>query len=171
MKKLFSILLVCATFALVSPAKAGLQVQLNGGTNNVAAASTNLYAIRGDASGSFTNGIAVGSTGSNQYIDCSKSSDTWLSFSGIYKNTSTNSIIVTYRVAGSVDLVNWTNNFATQTFTAAASSTNYFTILLKLTNAPPGVALRSIEVPTTASGTGGLVLTNQAFKGFDKNGI
>jgi hypothetical protein len=164
--------IICAgLLAIGLSAQAGLQVQLSGGTNNFNTTTnglTNVYAVYGDTT-VLTNGVLVGTTGNNSYIDCSKASYVNLTWTFLAINTNSAAGTITFRDAGSVDLAGWTNNYVTQTYVVAASSTNYVTLIQKVTNPAPGIALRSVEMPNTASAT--IILTNLAHKGYVPTGI
>ena len=154
----------------------GQQVLLNGTTNWAVSSAANTYALYGDSTGNFTNGIAVGSTGPNSFIDASKSTSCDLAVGGQYINTTATNITWTFTFAASEDLANWTNTFYTVTYVSAATTTNTAVSLLHLGNAAganavmPAAALRSITA-SPAFGSTNQYVTNIFVKGFTKTGI
>lgn len=172
MKKLFKNLtgkllgagLAIGLCGLALPARAGLQSQTD--TNNLVIASTNTFLLYGDMTGSFTNGEAPGGA---SFIDLTKCDDAWVQVGGFFTNNTAGASNVTYRIAATIDLANWTNNFQSVTLAVPANTTNWVSANVLIQNAPPIVGLRAVENPNTGNITaksGSVYL-----KAYSKNGI
>lgn len=174
MNKLIKLILTgaaCIGLAITSHAQ-GLQTQLAAsGTNNLGLANTtNTYALFGDSSGVYTNGIVTGAaTGANSFISCVTSSKVTLFTGGLFSNPTTTNITYTITVAGSADLAHWTNTVTTFTITSLASTTNQYNQLQLLSGYQAGplpfYAIRSITASPLFS-TAGVGATNVYFGGY-----
>lgn len=144
-------------------ARAGLQSQTD--TNSLAVASTNTFILNGDVTGSFTNG----ETPSTPYIVANRGDDLWLSAGGLFTNSTAGASNITFRVAQTVDFVNWTNSATTLTLVVPASSTNWCVVHQLIQNAAPGYGLRAVENANAAVivGKAGTIY----LKGYVKDGI
>jgi hypothetical protein len=146
-----------------SKAFAGLQSQTD--TNSLAVNSTNTFILSGDVTGSFTNG----ETPSAAYVVCKNGDDAFVSVGGFFTNTTAGASNITFRIAQTVDFVNWTNSAATVTLVVPASSTNWAVGHTLIQNAFPGYGLRAIE----NANTGGVTARagSMYFKVYVKDGI
>lgn len=163
MKKTLALIAAIA-FALAQSSFAGLQTQTD--TNYLAAASTNTYILSGDVTGTYTTGQTMGTpfiltTTTSGRIDCS--------VGGYWTNSTANSSNVTYRIAASVDGVNWTNSYQAITLAIPGSTTNYVSAVFQLSTPYPMLALRAVENANAASVSAN---TNTIwFKAYTRNGF
>lgn len=111
-----------ALITVASPAFAGLQSQIDTTTNTITALDTNTYALYGDVTGSYTNGIVLASP--NAFIDCTKTTSASFEVGGWFANTAAVASNVTFQVYGSVDVGLW-QSFTNVTVVVPALSTNW----------------------------------------------
>lgn len=151
MKKLLSLALGLGLGLLALDLHAAGYSQSQVDTNALMVASTNTYTLPDRLSGAgggtiLTNGQVMGS---QAYIDCGYANDAWLEVGGYFTNSTANSSNVTFRIAATVDFANWTNNYTSMTLVVPGSQTNWCSSIVRLANAPPGLAVRACENANT----------------------
>lgn len=159
-------------------AHAGLQAQIDSSTNLLAASSTNIYALYGDATGIYTNGSSLSSP--NSFIDMSKSDVASISVGGYFASTGGVATNVTFQIYESVDLKLWSLS-TNLVVSVPAMSTNWAFATWKVSqggigNGPAAAyALRAVQNPSGTVTTPGIgSATNQAslfFKAFTRTGF
>lgn len=159
--RLADLLIICGLLTVMASTRGGQQIALNNET--VLGASTNLYNLYGAS----TNAGYLNPSGNNPFFDGTKSTRMHIQFTATIKNTqAANDTNVIVRLAGSSDVVNWTNNAVVMTITATANSTNSYTRIVTITDPLPAYAPQAIEC------LGGVLqVTNAYLKAYTPNGL
>lgn len=144
------VMLVCMLLCSMVRVNATLYKQLS--TAGLAPSTTNTYAIAGDTTGNFTNGIPL--TNPNSLIDGSQTTQLPCEVGGFFTNTALSGVSnVTFVVASSVDYHIFTNAAQTVVVGVPALTTNYcatFFFISGSTGGPmPAYVLRQVQNPNT----------------------
>lgn len=150
--------------ASVFTVNAGLMMQLD--TNSLAVSSTNTFVLWGDVTGSFTNGQTPGTA---LFIDGTKSSSLYCSVGGFFTNSTATASNITFRIAASVDNVNWTNSNQVILLAVPGNTTNWVNYQFAISASYPIYGLRAIENTNAAAVTARA--STLYFKAYSKNGL
>lgn len=183
--------LICGLVLVSLSAHAGLQIQQDS-NDALAVNATNTYALFGDITGNYTNGIVMNGggyagnvyttngvfvstssvNGNRAYIDCHLTTIAGLEVGGWFTNTAAGASNINYYIYHTVDFKKW--SFDTNvSVSVPAASTNYaYQSFQPLGGKPyPGYAIRFVANTNTAAVQAGTNTSGIYFQGYTGTGI